>query len=678
MNRKWALGAAIALVLILVAQVALSTLQESPSWDEGDHIYAGYMNWKHGEYDLNPEHPPLVKLIATIPLLPLDLKVPPRQGRYFKDESYYGGQALLFHNGPGDGGHYTVDTLLFRVHMAVLVFAIALAFLLFFAGTEMFGSVAGLVALTLFVFDPTVLVNAPFVATDTGAAFGFFASVYTFYRFAKSMTWPRAIVCGVAVGVALASKHSTVLLLPILILLGAGEIAGRWKANRHWPGREAMRLVLGMLAIAAIAIFLLWGVYSFRFAMHPQGVVMRGRAEQIAPLSPAMKTVLSFFFRFHLLPESYLYGFADVLRVGNAMPAYIFGKLYVHGQWFYFPSILSLKWSVGVLGLLALAIYAFSSCKVHRPREVFFLAFPALFYLAVAMLRTENIGVRHVLPVFPFVFALAGGGAAWLMHQRKLWLIPVAALLLWHVTDSVRMFPNYMPYANIFWGGPSKTNLHFTDSATEWGQELKWVKQWTDAHHVTQCWIAYFPAPFLLPSDYGIPCRLLPTDDSWSQLDIDVPPVVHGPILISYPDLNGFEFGSKVRNPYESLFERKPDDVVADAVAVYYGDFALPDASAMEFVRRGRIVLNKHPREGLAIARQAVATSPQGLASNWLLGDALVLTGDPADAIPAYQVVQRRIAEMEPDERARMGARWQHDYETAVAKARARSSAPAA
>jgi len=666
-KKHWAWLAAFVLVLIMVAEVVLSTLQESPSWDEGDHIYAGYMNWKHGEYDLNPEHPPLVKLIATLPLLPLDLKIAPRQGRFFKDESYFGGRYLLFHNGPGDGGHYTVDTLLFRTHMAVLVFALGLAILLFFAGNEMFGPVAGLIALVLFVFDPTVLVNAPFVATDTGAAFGFFASVYTFYRYAKKMTWPRAAVCGLAVGVALASKHSTVLLLPILILLGVGELAGRWKASHRWPGREARHLALGMTAIAAIAIFLLWGVYSFRFAMHPQGVSMPSFTAEIRPLSPALKSFLSLCDRFHLLPESYLFGFANVVRVGEGWPTYIFGKIYAHGQWFYFPAILSLKWSPGVLGLLALAIYAFATGKVHRAREVFFLALPALLYLAVSLDSPLNIGVRHVLPIFPFAFALAGGGAAWLIQQRRIWLVPVAALLLWHVVDSVRMFPNYLPYANIFWGGPSKTNLYFTDSATEWGEELKWVKQWTDAHHVTHCWMAYWIAPYLLPSDYGIPCQLLPPGG-----DTYVPPIVTGPILLTYPDLDGYYTGSKVRNRYQSLFERKPDDVIADAVAVYYGDFALPDASATYFVRHGYQLLAKHPQQALAFARQAVAASPQGFDSNWLLGDALVATGDPVDAIRAYQVVKQRIAEMEPSARMKSGPNLEKDLAKAIANAAAK------
>jgi hypothetical protein len=649
MQRKhWIIGAMWLLLLVLIAEVGLSTRRESASWDEGDHIYSGYMNWKHGEYSLNPEHPPLVKLVATLPLLPLDLKIAPREGRFFKSEAYFGGRELLFRNDPKYGGQYSADTLLFRIHMTVLVFAAALAVLLFLAGSEMFGSAAGMIAMTLFVFDPTILTNAPFVTTDMGAAFGIFAAVYTFYRFVKVMVWQRALLCGVAVGLALAAKHSSVLLLPILLLLAAGDIAGRWKTERKWPGRYAKRMLTGMAAIAACALFLLWGIYSFRFAMHPVGVEMPPLAGQMGPLSIPMRAAISFCDHFHLLPESYLYGFIDVQRVGLWMPAYIFGKLYAHGQWFYFPAILSLKWSIGVLGLLALAIYAFATGKMHRPREVYFLALPALFYLMMAMAGPLNIGVRHVLPIFPFTFALAGGGAAWLVRQRRAWIYPVAALLLWHAVDSIRMFPNYMPYANALWGGPAKTHLYFSDSATEWGQELKWVKQWTDTHNVKQCWFAYFPAPFLLPSDYGIPCKLLPTLDTMYEQDIQVPPVVHGPVLISFADLNGFEFGSKLRNPYQKLFERRPDDVIANGVAVFEGDFNLPEAAALEYEQRSRALLANNPQAALRAARQAVALVPDGFDANMVLGDAAAATGDIATARAAYSTGLRRVPEMEP------------------------------
>lgn len=636
------------LLLILAGSVALSTRQESPSWDEGDHLYSGYMNWKHREYSLNPEHPPLVKLVAALPLLPLDLKIAPRQGRYFKSEAYYGGRELLFRNDPRYGGHYTADTLLFRVHMAVLLFALTLGLLVFLAGREMFSPAAGLIALALFAFDPTILTNAPFVTTDMGSACGFFATVYAFYRFVRQMSPARALVAGLALGLALASKHSAVLLVPILLLLAAGELAGRWRAQRTWPSAVARPLAGGMAIMAAVSLFVLWSVYSFRYAMHPTGVALPPLAGQMKTLSPLAQGFISLCARFHLLPESYLYGLVDVQRVGIDMPTYIFGKLYAHGQWFYFPALLSLKWSIGVLGLLLLAIYAFATGRVHRPRAVFFLALPALFYLGIAMGSPLNIGIRHVLPIFPFAFTLAGGGAAWLLSRNRAWLYLVAALLLWHVVDSIRMFPNYMPYANALWGGPSKTHLYFSDSATEWGQELKWVKQWTEANHVHDCWFAYFPAPFLLPSDYGIPCKLLPTLDTMYEYDIPLPATVHGPLLLSFADLNGFEFGTKIRNPYQQLFERAPDAVIADSVAVYNGDFSLPEAAALMYEQQARDQLAKHPKTALNAAQQAVALAPNGFDANLALGDALAATGDREAAHRAYLNASKRIVEMEP------------------------------
>jgi hypothetical protein len=629
----------------MAVQAALSSRQQSPSWDEGNHIYAGYMNWMRGEYFMNPEHPPLVKLVATLPLVPLDLKVAPRRGRGFKSESWFGGRELLFRNGPANGGKYTADTLLFRVHMAAMVFGLTLAVLLFAAGKEMFGAGAGLIAMALYVFDPSVLAHAPYVTTDTGAACGFFASVYAFYRFARRMTWARALVCGLATGLALVAKHSAIALAPILVLLALAEIGLRWRTERKRPGREAVRLLAGLGVTAAVALFVLWGVYGFRWSMTPAGVSIASLTQQTRELSPAMRNFILFSDHYHLLPRSYLFGLADVQAVGDDWPTYIFGQIYRHGQWFFFPVVFSAKWTLGTLALIALSVYACASAKLRLSREALFLAIPAAFYMAVAMASPLNMGIRHVLPVVPFVFCLVGAAAAWLIERRKTWIYVVGLFLAVHVVSSARSFPNYLPYSNILWGGTSQTYKSFSDCQVDWGQQLKWTKQWVDRHNVKECWFAYFVTPFLTPADYGIPCKLLPTFDDSS---IAAPPVVHGPVLVSYGDLSGYEFGTKVRNPYQRLAERKPDDAIADAIAVYYGDIAIPEAAALSLARRANNRLRANPKAALAAARAAVELVPNGFDANRALGEALAANGDKAGARAAFLVAMGRTAEMEP------------------------------
>jgi len=343
-------GAACILLIFLLVETGLSTRRQSVGWDEGDHIFAGYMNWKQGAYYLNPEHPPLVKLVATLPLLALDLKTAPAQGRYFKNEAYFGGRELLFRNAPQYGGTYDAATLMFRIHMATLIFAIGMAWLLFVAGREMFGSLAGLAAMALYVLDPSVLAQAPFVATDTAACCGFFAVTYLFYRFVKRMNWQRAAFCGLALGLALACKHSAIMLFPILFLLAASELAGCWRTDRRMPGREAMRMAAGLALTVVLALTVLWAVYGFRFAMHPSGASLPSLESEVQPLQAPMRGFLLFCQHNKLLPGSYIFGLADVQNVGISASSYIFDQIHLHGVWYYFPVLLTLKWTMGHAG----------------------------------------------------------------------------------------------------------------------------------------------------------------------------------------------------------------------------------------------------------------------------------------------------------------------------------------
>ena len=166
--RRPAIFAAVAaLLLIMAVEMITSVRGQSLTWDEDDHIYSGYMNWRYHDYGLNPEHPPLAKFIAALPLLPLHLKEPPRNpDRFFKSEAYLNGRELLFRNGPANGGRYAATTLTFRARLAVIVFPLTLALLTFLAGWEMFTLPAAFLALALVVFEPNLLAHGMYVTTD--------------------------------------------------------------------------------------------------------------------------------------------------------------------------------------------------------------------------------------------------------------------------------------------------------------------------------------------------------------------------------------------------------------------------------------------------------------------------------------------------------------------------------
>jgi Dolichyl-phosphate-mannose-protein mannosyltransferase/Tetratricopeptide repeat-like domain len=635
------------LLLVFGVQIALTVHQESLTWDEGDHIFAGYMMWKTHDYGFNPEHPPLMKLLGTLPLLGQPLEVPPDQHRYFKSEAYLDGREMLFAKGP----EYA-KMLTFRMRMANLTIAILLGLLVFLTAYEMFGVGAGFVALLLLIFEPNVLAHGAFVTTDVGVSCFFLASVYAFYRYCKVPSVGRLMVAGLAVGLALATKHSAVLLLPMLVSLAACEVIFRFSGEER--GRRALRLAGGLAVVAVIAVVVLWGFYGFRYNARPGALRLDPTlAEYVHPLRPAEAKGILYLARLHVLPESYLYGLADVRSMANGMPSYFFGKVYEHGIWYYFPAVLLIKSTLGFLGLVLLAVAAVIAGWFRRWREILFLTVPAGIYLLVAMTSHLNIGARHILPVWVFLCVFAAAGAsAWVSSRgwNKGWAYVVGILLVMHASASLLAYPNYMAYSNVLWGGPSQTHKYLTDSNTDWAQQLIAVKKYTDEHGIKDCWFAYFADPFLRAEDYGIPCKPLPTPDSWfDRKQHPVPPVIDGPVLISAGTLTGFEYGSNLLNPYRGFEQLEPVASIQDGVLVFEGRFPVAEASSLSHVQQSEVLLDQKQLDGaLAEAQQAVAIAPEGLRAQMALGDALAALGRKDEARAAYAKAANLVKTMEP------------------------------
>ncbi len=639
---------ALLLLLLFVGELVLSVHRQSLSWDEGDHIYAGYESWTTGDFGINPEHPPLLKAIATLPLLAMHLAAPPPTSRTFsKTEAYFNGRDLIYNN----GGLPTATRLIFRARMMAAIFSVALAILVYCAGFEIFGPIAALFALTVVVFEPNLVAHGAYVTTDMAVTFGIFSTIYALYRFRLRPSVGRVVVVGIATGVALAVKHSAVLLLPISLVLLLCEVV------RPRPDESRAHVVRTYGAAFGAAILLglpiLWATYHFRFQAHPHGNMQPSLDEYMASLHGVEPAVYRFLARWHILPESYLYGMVDI-RIqsvaGQSFPTYLFGKVYAHGIPYYFPAAFVVKSTIGFMLLLLAAAFAVLSKSLSGWQRLSFLVVPPLVYLLIAIDTGLNIGARHILPMYPFLAVLIGGAAVALWQRKQVWGYVTLLLLAWHVVSATRSAPNYIAYSNEFFGGPANTYKYLTDSNTDWGQQLVSVKRYLDQHGIHDCWFGYFVQPSIDYHAYGIPCRQLPTADSmWTDQQVDVPARISGTVLVSAATLTGYEFGSVILSPFQPFMHVRPVDTIDDGVFVYRGTFDTSLAAAFGgFTRATDALARKDFNAALAAAQEAVALNPNLIQGQIALGDALAGLGRDQESAAAYSKALSITQRMEP------------------------------
>jgi Dolichyl-phosphate-mannose-protein mannosyltransferase len=647
-------------ILIFAIHLALISHANTITWDEPDHIYSGYMSWR-GDFGLNPEHPPLVKFVATLPLLPMQLNVPEIQDRPFRLQAVLGGRDFIFHN--------DADKIVFRAQMAASIFTLLLLVIAFLAAQEMFNTTAGFLVLGLLVFDPTLLAHGALVTTDAAQSCFLLASIYAFYRYVQLPSVGRLMITGVAAGLALASKHSTVLVFPMLLTLAGIEVFRRESADsesqlsshehtvgERAAGRRAARYATALVIIGLMSVAILWAAYGFRYAARGNGLQLNPPMdEQLAEVpSPTQAKVLYEFARFHLLPESYIYGFAHVLISADDFNSYLFGKSYPHAVWFYFPVAMLVKSSLTFLILLTISVWVIASgrlrWRLQKRREILFLLIPPLIYLAVSMKGGMNIGIRHILPVYIFLAILIAGAASVLIKNSRPWCYAVVLLLVFQAISVTRAFPNCIGYANEAFGGPKNVWRYVSDSSADWAQQLHAVKRYTAERHIQNCWFIYFGTGVIDYDYYKIPCKLLPTIESiWLGTLSEATPTIDGPVFISAVNLTGFEFGPPPLNPYEQFKTLKAADAIDSSVFVYEGRFEIPLAAALAHAQKAGVFLaGKRLPEALQEAQQAVALAPDSAEVNTQMGNVLDALGRREEARPYYATALQLALTQQP------------------------------
>jgi hypothetical protein len=504
-QRVWLIAILIALLHAAMAVTAVNT--KSPTFDEPQHLTAGYSYWIKNDYRLDPENGNLPARWSALPLLLSGAKFVPINDRGWQraDEGRTGHQFLY------EVGNDS-DQMLGKARMMMSIFGAALCLLIYRCGREFFGVLGGLLAETVAAFDPNFLANSALVTSDVPAAFFFTAAVWSSWRLFQKISPMRFAIAALCLSGLFLTKFSAPIVLPVVgtmsILLGFSrrqielqfgqfriELTERWK--------KACAVGVSWIALSATVFFAIWLSFSFRYpAWTDNGSSHEGTSwhwNHLLEDQGAFESAVKLARTHHLLPEAYLYGFAYVHKHETDRPAFLDNQWSVVGFRSFFPRAFLYKTTLPFLCLLALAFYAAiarrGSWKTGNLGQLSPWWALALVYGAFAIMSPLNIGHRHILPIYPALF-IACGAVAYRLHKSQPATWAVAALLLWQIGESFAIRPNYLAYFNEVAGGPARGYKHLVDSSLDWGQDLPALKTWLDDHRAIvdrkPLYLAYF------------------------------------------------------------------------------------------------------------------------------------------------------------------------------------------
>jgi 4-amino-4-deoxy-L-arabinose transferase-like glycosyltransferase len=534
-----------ALLAIYAALALVASTGKGVSFDEAEQIAVGYDIWVRHDFRMETANGDLVKRWATLPLLISRPALPSTNDlRWRQGEPYVVGYEFFFQCGNRP------ESLLLQCRAMMVLMGAATGLLVFLCSRRIFGLVGGFVSLAIFAFSPHMLAFGSLVATTMSVCLTLLALTCCIWQLLHRVTWGRLLGSLVFCGLLVLAKLSALVILPIAVVLTAVKlVSGRaleWRLGR--PRVIQSRWVQagifsGLVLVHAIAGWgFIWAQYDFRYVASPDpsdpGIVTRVRPYS-DPIDPTAAAVLAWARRTHFMPEGYLHGIGWLLGSNDTRQAYMNGR-WTSGGWpMFFPYTLWVKTSPYLLVLLLLGCggwwwrWRAGRRKPGRDVEAGATALaPSLYettpfvvlivvYLGVALVQDLNIGHRHILPIYPAIYVLAGS-AACLWSLRVRWpKVLIALLLLGKAVDAAVVYPHYLAYFSPLVGGSSQGYQYLVDSSLDWGMDLPGLKHWLDEHNPGSreaVFLAYFGTDS--PDYYGIKCKRLPGFFDWRTRDV--------------------------------------------------------------------------------------------------------------------------------------------------------------
>lgn len=416
----------------------------SVTFDELAHLSGGYTYIAERDYRINSQdHPPLAKIIAAVPLLFLNPQTFTYHPFWKSGAQWSYGDLFLFHN------RVSHDMLLRAGRISLLGLSVLLGILIFIWAKELGGNTAGLIGAGLFYMFPGFIANGGLVATDVPLSLCYFFAAYCFWKLYTFATLKQSIILGVSIGLTLGVKFSGILLFPSLVLLSCWWFYARRKIN-------IKRALIYTAAAGITAFFVIALLYQF----------------------------------VHL--DWYIRGFKNIFRhVKGGRGSFLLGEHSIAGWWYYFPVTFLLKTPAGILFLvcMSLGILPIIIKTGSHKDALLFLSVPVIVYMASSMLSPMQIGHRHILPVYPFIFTWIGWSCVQLKNKIAcLSVMGIGAAFL----SVVWAQPYNLEYFNIFIGSKNNAYKYLVDSNLDWGQGLKELGRYLRASGKTDIFLSFF------------------------------------------------------------------------------------------------------------------------------------------------------------------------------------------
>jgi hypothetical protein len=467
------------LLILFVGQCVWFMRTQSLTNDEALHIVAGTEAWRFNRFERWNDHPPLVFLLSTLPVLAVNGSI-----SVGYDVRYV------------DGISPSPEVLAWSARIVIVGLGILLGVLVWLAARRLFSEGAANFALALYAFSPALIANFSISCNDGATALVTFAVAMQLVYWRRTLSWGRAIGLAFLLGAMLCTKFS----LPVMFALALGLVlilkptTVTWNP-KNWNWRQA-------IAMLVISFFFVWGTYFF----HMTKVEVKNGFVSVTSPNRTKATTGDTHRHFNLtayIPAGeYIEGMARVanhLKLGH--PSYFLGQVQYDKGWkMYFPTVVALKWPPVVLALFLAAVALGIAGRIKFPTDLLIYAlFPAVYFF-MAIFSKVDLGERHILLVYPF--ALLFVASLWKYAQQKRVIAALfLALLVVNAVDVLRYAPGYLSYFTPFVNPATSWKL-LSDSNLDWGQGLLALREYQNQHPNDPIHLDYFGT--IDPKLYGI------------------------------------------------------------------------------------------------------------------------------------------------------------------------------